>query len=316
MFHFTFVAMKFSWLLSFCACATIVFTACEKEISIPLIESEPKLVVEGSIASDQQPFVFLTNTIGFFDKISSENITFVNDADVWVTDLTVNKKIKLTPLTDSSGQFFPSSVTIYTILPGDPFYADFQTGMFGHFYQLDIRYNEEDYVSVAKIPNAPNFDSLYFEQELQFTDTLLFGLKGSLADPDTAGNYYKYFTKRNGNGWNDIDYIEPFSSRFDDAFFNGKTIPADLFIGFNDREPDENEFISKSSYSSVGDTISVRLSSMDARVYRFWKTLDFAEGSIGNPFASPIQVQSNISNGAFGVWAGYGNKYKTIINKP
>ena len=300
--------MKFSWLQFFSVCLIVVFSACEKEINIPLVESEPKLVVEGSIASDQQPIVILTKTIGFFDKINFDQISFVSDAEVYVTDVTASKQVKLT--VDSFGGF-----TFYTVLPTNPAYNDFKTGQFEHVYRLDIKYNNEDFTAVSKIPNNPNFDTLFFEPEERFDDTLSV-LKAEISDPDTLGNYYKYFTQRRGNGWNDQVYIEPFSSRFDDAFFNGKTLPADLFIGFDNSDSVDSEFLDEASYSRVGDTISVRLSSMDAQVYKFWKTLDFAEGSIGNPFASPIQVQSNVSNGAFGVWAAYGNKYRTAINKP
>lgn len=295
------------------AVATVVFTACEKEISIPLIESEPKLVVEGSIATDQQPLVILTNTIGFFAEIKSANIPFINEAEVWITDLTDNKKAKLTAITDNSGTVFPGDFSFYTILTSDPLYTTFENGVAGHSYKLEIRYKDEDFISVATIPNSPNFDSLYFEDASQVGDGY-FSLKGQLTDPDTLGNYYKYFTRRTGNDWNDQNYVEPFSSRFDDGFFNGKSVPIDLFIGFDEEEIDDDVSF-EPSYSRVGDTIAVRLSSMDAQVYKFWKTLDFAEGSIGNPFAAPIQVQSNVSNGAFGVWAGYGNKYSTIINK-
>ncbi len=305
----TFAAMKFSWLLCFLLVLAVAFTSCEKEIDIPLSVSDPKLVVEGSIANDQQPIVVLTESMGFFDRINRDNINFISDADVWVTDLTTNKKVKLTPITIDF-------LTAYTILNSDPLYNDFKTGITEHAYKLEITYKNELYTSVAKVPASFGYDSLYFEPQKSLEPEEFFQLKGILTDPDTLGNYYKYFTRRNGNGIVENDFFESFASRFDDTYFNGQTLPADLFLGFDRSDTVDSEFNSKRSYSQRGDTIIVKLTTMQLDVYDFWKTLDFAEGSVGNPFASPIQVQTNISNDAFGVWSGFGNHYDTIINKP
>ena len=304
-----FAAMKFSWLLFFITVVSISFASCEKEIDIPLGVSDPKLVVEGSIANDQQPVVILTESMGFFDKINRDNINFISDADVWVTDLTVNKKVKLTPITIDF-------LTAYTVLNSDPLYNDFKTGITEHLYKLEINYKNERYTSVAKIPGSNGFDSLYFEPKKSLKPKEFYKLMGTFTDPDTAGNYYKYFTKRNGNGIVETDFLESFASRFDDTYFNGRTLPADIFLGFDGSDTVGSEFSAEETYSKRGDTIIVKLSAMQLDVYDFWKTLDFAEGSIGNPFASPIQVQTNISNDAFGVWSGFGNHYDTIINKP
>lgn len=283
--------------------------SCEKEIDIPLAVSEPKLVVEGSIANDQQPVVILTETMGFFDKINRDNISFISDADVWVTDLTNNKKVKLSPITIDF-------LTVYTVLNSDPLYNDFKTGITEHSYKLDINYNNLSYTANAKIPSCDGFDSLYLEKEDSFNPDEFYKVVGTFSDPDTLGNFYKYFTKRNGNGIVENDFYESFSSRFDDTYFNGQTLPADLFLGFNENDSADIEFNRQRRFSQRGDTIIIKLSAMQQNVYEFWKTLDFADGSIGNPFASPIQVQSNISNEAFGVWSGFGNHYDTIINKP
>lgn len=309
-FVHTFAAMKFSQLLFFIASVFIVFLAsCEKEISIPLSSNEGKLVVEGYITNDEQPFVLLTKSIGFFDKIDFTNIEFVDNAEVWVSDITANKKTKLQPI--SSPPF-----TVYTLNNLDPTYLDFEKGIPGHTYLLEINYNNVFYTAVSKMPHSPGFDSLFFEPNPDFNDTL-YTLRAYYSDPDTIGNSFKYFTKRSGNGFNDTEFIEPFSSRFDDNFINGKkNLPVDLFIGFDQNDSVDNAFSEGRSFSKRGDTITVKLQAMDKAVYDFWKTLDFAEGSIGNPFASPTQVQSNISNDALGAWSAYNNTYHTVINKP
>ena len=305
---FTFAAMKFSWLLFFAVLGVSVFSSCEKELDIPIQASEPRLVVEGSIANDQQPVVALTKTIGFFDKIELESIEFVDDAKVWVTDMVTQQRIELIPITIDP-------ITFYTISPSDPLFSDFEKGVTNRSYKLEIDYENQIYSSVTTIPACDGVDSLYFKKLPRFEPEDFYQLVSLFTDPDTPGNFYKYFTKRNGNGINDQGFFEPFTSRFDDIFINGKTLPADLFLGFNDSDTVINEFGEKRSYSQPGDTIVVKLSAMDADVYDFYKTLEFAEGSVGNPFSSPIQVQSNVSNKAYGVWAGFGNAYDTVINK-
>jgi hypothetical protein len=300
--------MKFSWLQLFLGLTVCAIMSCEKEINIPLQESEPKLVVEGSIANDQQPGVVLTKTVGFFDKIKFDNIQFVTDAEVWVTDLTDNKRIQLFPITIDP-------ITFYTIQNSDPLFPDFQTGKTNHTYKLEITLDNELYEATATIPACDGLDSLYFEARPRFNPENYFQLVALFTDPDTIGNYYKYFTKRNGNGYEQDDFLEPFTSRFDDVFINGKTLPADLFLAWDGQDSSINEFDDVNSYSLPGDTIQIKLSAMDAGAYDFWKTLEFAEGSVGNPFAAPIQVQSNVSNGAFGVWSGFGNAYNSVINE-
>ncbi len=299
--------MNFSRLLFFVTIVIITFSSCEKEINMSLVSSEPKLVVEGSIATDQQPIVVLTKTVGFFDKIDVSKINFVKNASVWVKDLNTNKKIELK--VDTSLAF----VAFYTIQQNDPLFVEFEKGIEGHSYQLDITLDNQQFTSVATMPNNPGFDSLYFEPEKNFNDTL-FILKARLTDPDTIGNCYKYFTKCIGVAHQDTEFQESFSSRFDDIYFNGKSVPQLLFLGYQESEKPREHFDAGLPYSNRGDSIQVKLSVMDKNAYDFWKTLDFAEGSVGNPFAAPIQVQSNISNNAFGVWTAFSNKYYSIKN--
>jgi hypothetical protein len=54
---------------------------------------------------------------------------------------------------------------------------------------------------------------------------------------------------------------------------------------------------------------------IDKGVYTFWNTYAFAQRAVGNPFSSPINVKTNISNGALGIWAGYGSSFDTLVVK-
>jgi hypothetical protein len=53
---------------------------------------------------------------------------------------------------------------------------------------------------------------------------------------------------------------------------------------------------------------------IDKAHFQFWQTMERSNNSNGNPFAAPVSIKSNISNG-LGVWGGYGASYDTIIAK-
>ncbi|HEY9176930.1 MAG TPA: DUF4249 family protein, partial [Flavipsychrobacter sp.] len=124
-------------------------------------------------------------------------------------------------------------------------------------------------------------------------------------DPDTAGNYLRYYTSVN-NG----PMLPALNSVFNDEIING--------TAFNSEFPLGEPRAAITSFDSLGvcypgDTVTVKWTAIEKNVYNFWSTYEYALGTLGSPFATPIQVKSNISNGALGVWAGYGALYYTIV---
>ena len=66
-------------------------------------------------------------------------------------------------------------------------------------------------------------------------------------------------------------------------------------------------------YFKKGDTIAVKFCAIDQNVFKFVLESENQVSSTGSPFASPSNVTSNISNGALGIWAGYGATFDTLI---
>ena len=62
------------------------------------------------------------------------------------------------------------------------------------------------------------------------------------------------------------------------------------------------------------DTVLVRMSQIDNNSYLFWRSVDYQASSNGNPFAEPINLQSNVSNG-YGVFYGQAAVYYKLIAK-
>ncbi len=291
----------------------LILASCEKTIDVGLTEGEKQLVVEGVIESGQAPYVVLTRSIGFFDKIDLNKVDFVKGAQLRVDDLTSGIGINLKEYTIDSlvgGQTF--SFTVYAPDFNDPNAMNFK-GEFEHSYQLSINYNGQSYLSTTKIPRSTGLDSLWLEP-VTGKETEYSILRGRYKDPDTLGNCVRILTKRQmqvKDGFPE-NFFEPFNSEYDDNIINGLQVNITLDMGF-DRNRSDIDF-QNVSYVKKGDTVTVQWSAIDQKVYKFYETLAFAQGSVGNPFASPTKVQSNISNKAIGVWAGYGHYYFTIID--
>jgi hypothetical protein len=174
------------------------------------------------------------------------------------------------------------------------------------------------------------------------------------SDPDTLGNTIMiehkrlFHTKETQWGENPKNGIEPFSvsvNNIEDPFFvkalwgfvrndfeglNGTSFDTYLQRGtsnnilFNtsdhDFEQEENGYF-KSGQSILShdkdvfpDTVLLRFSQIDYESYLFWRSVDYQNNSGGNPFAEPINLQSNVNNG-YGIFYGQSAIYYKVIAK-
>lgn len=280
-----------------------VFSGCEKEVHINLGSAPAKVVVQGAVENGLPPYVFLTSTIGFFSNVSLSTLqsSFLHGANITVSDGTKTITLKEYSF-DTSGS---NTFYVYTIDTADP--SGGMLGEINKFYTLTITYNGVTYTSVTKIPNVKNVDTLWFDtplyQNSKTPDSAL-QLFANYQDPDTMGNCVRYFTQRNQGQFFPVDI-------FNDQLVNGKLIDnIALFAGY-DKAAKVNE--DSLRYFYPGDTVTLKWSEIDKNVYTFWNSFEYANNALGNPFASPINLKTNISNGGLGIWAGYGSAYKTIV---
>jgi hypothetical protein len=203
----------------------------------------------------------------------------------------------------------PISATLkyvyYTCDPDDP--ASQIVGKEGEAYQLSIMWNDRTYTARTTIPVIKKtLDSLWWIKAPATPDTSTkIILKAKFTDPPEFGDYVRYFTKVNS---------EPFypglTSAFDDLFVNGTTYEIDIPRGVNKNLSTD---LLDDQFFRRGDTIDVKLSSIDKATYDFWRTAEFSYQSAGNPFSSPVKIIGNISNGALGYFGGYASQIKKII---
>ena len=276
--------------------------SCEKRIDFTPETQEPKLVVEGIIEGGQQPTVYLTRSLDFFSRISTEELkgSFVRDAQVTISD-GVNTELLKEYQIRVSGDTLLYYYSIDT--------ANGRIGMLGelgHSYQLNIKADGNEYNATTTIPYpAKTLDSLYYRIADISGDTSKVILFGRFTDPPGYGNYIRYFTNVNGGL-----YRPGLASVFDDQVVDGKQYNLQIEQGV-DRNTDID--FENYSYFDKGDIISVKFCNIDKATYDFWRTMEYSYASIGNPFSSPTKVIGNISNGALGYFGGYAVQYASII---
>jgi hypothetical protein len=284
---------------------SIYLLSCEKEVNFDLGTSAEKVVVEGTIETGLPPYVFLTKSIGFFSKVDFNTLSnsFIHGAKITVSDGVKSFVLREYQVNDSGINF-----SFYTVDSADLAALAFH-GKVGKSYSLKIEYKDKLYEATTIIPAPKPLDTIWArkpkpgEMPDGYPNSML--LFARYKDPDTLGNRVRYFTKRNNER-----FLAPYYSVSDDAIINGTRIDIQLSAGFNRMDTINTQVF---GYFYRGDTVIVKWSSIDKGVFDFWRTLEFSYGSTGNPFAAPVKVTSNISGGALGVWAGYGNTYDTLI---
>lgn len=280
-----------------------LIASCEKEVHISLKSEDPKVVIQGSIETGQPPYVVLTNTIGFFGKVdlSTMEDAFIHNADVKVSD-GINM-VTLKEYSIDTGNNYKFYIYFLDTTAIGSF-----AGVNGKNYSLTVTCNGKTYSASTRIPFPQGVDTMWFDRpefEGPKTPDSALQMFVTYTDPDTPGDYVRYFTSRG---------TQPFyaSGNFSDEVVNGKTIAN---IGLAGGYVDDGVRKDRDSlvYFFPGEHVTLKWCAIDKGVYDFWNTLDFAKGAVGNPFSSPINPLTNIRNGGLGVWAGYGVFYVSAI---
>ncbi|WP_018615657.1 DUF4249 domain-containing protein [Segetibacter koreensis] len=279
-----------------------IFAGCEKSINIQPESQKPLLVVDGTIENGQRPFILLSNSLNYFSKI---------DPKILVASIVTNAKVTLSNgvTTTTLKEYHQSIGGLYelTYYSSDTSASSSSIiGETGKTYKLQIEYNDNQYTSVTTIPRVTKtLDSIWWKPAPHNSDTTKVVLMGKFTDPKGYGNYLRYFTKVNNN-----PYLPGAISVFDDQLTDGTTYDFQIDRGINRNDPpkqDEYGFFKK------GDTVTVKFANIDKATFDFWRTLEFAYQSVGNPFSSPVKVLGNVSNEALGAFCGYGVQYKTLV---
>ena len=296
---------------------SIVLEGCTKIVDVDLPDSEPLLVVEGTIRNGEAPLVLLSKTQGYFDPVGdlSESL-YIGGAEVTVSANGVPYLLDEICTQDLSSDILEVlGVTLGIdpqVLSENPFcaYTSFDEpaliGVHGVTYDLHVLYDTLEVTSSSKIENTVPIDSLAFVIPTTALSDSMGLITTSYTDPDTLGNSYRWASRRVGV---DPSFIYPLGSAWDDSFGNGTPL---TFTFFRYSEDFSEEPEGEAGFWKTGDTVLVRLESVDRSAFSAIMTFESAASAQGNPFSPPTNVITNIEGG-LGWWIAYSSSVDTVF---
>lgn len=258
--------------------------SCQDPLEMDIRDYENKLVVDGWIEHNNYPVVVLTKSASYFSTIDSASLRglVATKAKVTVSDGEREEVLTL----KKNNLFYPPYIYQGTEIKGEA----------GKIYQLTIEADGKKYESYTSIPPATEIDSLWFTIK-EGTDSLRL-LQGRFTDNGATEDYYRVFTRRHGR---DNKFVPVYLSAIGDQFFNGESFTFSLLRGSESLSDTKDDV-----YFRKGDTVMVKLCTIDRTHFDFWRTLERELYVTGNPFSSSgNEIKSNISGGALGIWGGY-----------
>ena len=174
-------------------CSILFLVGCDKEISLALDNTNPTLVIDGSVTDQAGPyFVQLSLSTPITNPTT---IVGVNNARVIITDQT---GIKDSLLFVSNGLYKTQKIK----------------GVEGGTYNLEVIIDQKKYTASSTMPKKVNLDSLRINT-FPFNGEIRYSVIPVYSDPITLGNSYRFIQKIN-------DTLDPTFHVFDDNLNNGK----------------------------------------------------------------------------------------------
>jgi hypothetical protein len=305
----------------------LLLQACTKEVQIDVPGYEEKLVIDGSIQTGQPPLVILSKSRDIFSPTDQASYLagFVSGAIVRVSNGTTTVQLdeicsdNLPAGTEEfAAQLFGVTVdelADYHLCA----YTSFNSAIWGEVgksYDLLVEVEGVSYTATTSIVSPTTLVKSFWVPDDKFPT---YGYSwATLSDPIGQYDAYMWEVKKMNGGANgqtsDLFYTKTYVPVFDDLFFDGLTF--DFFyenpMSFQDTLL-ENKF---KGFYRLGDTVVIKLSKMDRSVFKYYEKKYVQLTTAGNPFATPINIPTNISGGALGVWAGFSPSFDTLICYP
>ncbi len=317
------------------ATITLIYS-CSKVIEIDVPSSDSMLVVEGTIKLGQKPIVLLSESHGYFDPINLNfwenyisgahvNVSVDDESfeliQTYPSELDYEQLIYLSELFKIPQYILPYiPLPVYTISRRTPESKQLR-GAEGKTYDLHVVY--EDYETFASTTMHPRIDldySYFLFPENSLSDSL--GVINIVyTDPDSLGNAYRFATRRINKypNWHELAgevkdpfFIYPLGSVWDDLIVNGQTYDFPLL-----RYPTANDSLDADEIGlwKIGDTVLVKLETIDLNAYETLLSYETALAAQGNPFSPPTNVISHLDS-ALGWWIATSDYVDTVICQP
>jgi hypothetical protein len=252
----------------------MLLSACQDVIEVPLDNTNPKLVVEGSVTNQPGPYyIKLTETGDFYSTAPAPTVT---DALVTISDDAGNSEI-LTHLSDKPGTYATSTLQ----------------GEVGRTYTLTVMHKGQNYQSQSKLLPVTNIDKLV----VRFVPE----------SPTKEEGYYVYFFAKEPRG--ETNYYR-FMIYENDSLYNSIN---DLLVSNDDFIKGDIENLELGYPFQLDDVVKLEMHSISKEVYDYYIGLINVYNNDGGLFSPPpVNPPSNISNGALGVFRASAVASQTI----
>ena len=253
--------------------AIILFTGCEKIINVDLVEAKPQLVIEGLITDGTGPYtVKLSKTGSYFNKVV---LPLVSKAVVVISD---NRGTIDTLKESKPGIYLTSKIrgipgrTYSLMVLSDKIKYTASSTMFSHV-NIDLLKLEKSYSSGTGLGDIGQAE-IRVEIICYFQDPL-------------EKNYYRTVVLNDSQADGNFKF-------YDDEYTNGKKTGLQV------------------KRAKIGDKINVELMSLDKSTFEYYRTLSDLLNS--NPIfgSTPVNPNTNLTNGALGFFGAFAISTKTI----
>jgi hypothetical protein len=294
-------------------------------VKIDIPGYEEQLVVDGRIDQNGFPIVLLSRSQNIYAStdLSAYLSSFVTDATLEVTDGVSTVPLQLMTISELPEETRKRVAEMLSVEYDEVLFLPVQVystsntailGQVGKSYTLNISWKGKSYSGSTTLLPPVALDGLYWEPDAANDQ---FGLcMARLSDPPGQRNCYKWepknFSIQTDGQPKDILFRHSNNPFFGDQFFDGLTFEFDTRYPKGDTTyPDGYR-----KHYKLGDSIVIKLSRLDNAVYDFFEKKDAQQSNAGSPFATPVNVPSNLSGGALGIWAGYSFTLDTLYCIP
>ena len=304
----------------------IICFSCTKEVQVIIPGFEEMIVVEGRIETNGFPIVLLSKNANIYEStnLSSYINSFIEDAVVVMGDGTDSVFLNSTTLSDLPQESVNRVAEIFDIEPFEvvllpiKVYTTNDTafqGKLNHSYHLRILYEDKVIVGTTQITPQVKLDSLFWVPSQENQD---YGTSWALlSDPGGGFNAYRWEVKRinlKNDQPKDLVFKSPRNGFFSDRLINGQTIHFDYPNPM--KRKDSTHLREFKSFYRENDSVVVKFSTMDEQIFEYYRSKRAQLASSNDPFATPINVKSNLVGPGLGVWAGFSPSFDTLICVP
>jgi len=254
------------------AIITILFTSCEKTVDLKYKSNSSKIIIEGNINNDPGPYF-----IKITKSISLTNTGSYPTIDNAIVTISDNAGNNETLIAQGNGLYRTSTLT----------------GVSGRTYTLTVNAEGQSYAAQSTMPHQVRFDSVKAEKTT-FGGDVEYNIIPVYTDPVAKGNNYRFELIIN-NKLLRKQFLQ------NDDVTNGITNTERL------EEIDDYDLEPK-----PGDSLSIKMQCIDAKVYLYYKTLALIGDDGPGGGTTPNNPPNNFTNGALGIFSAHTTQTRKI----